>query len=352
MNPIQVSRESIFISAIRSFCNTFFSILGVTICLVIVGFIVTLAMGSASSSEKTAFSIQPDAQGARSPLPITAPALLKITINGIIGSGTLCTSSIENLLLDSREGLLKNDRVKGILLCMDTPGGTVTDSNGIYSALKAYKERYKIPVFAYIDGTCASGGMYILSAADKAYASPISIVGSIGVILGPVFNFSGLMEKWGIQATTIARGKDKAMLNPFAPPKEGDDASLVAISEYLYEHFVSLVTAARLRLNKQELIDVYGAQVYAAPKAQEIGFIDEANGSYERAIHALALAAGIKEEEKYQVIECKTQRPFLSEMLNVNSKFSLVAKIARFFSHETNEQSHHPFLYLYHPKAL
>jgi len=353
MNPIQVSRESIFISAIRSFCNTFFAILGVLASVLIIGFIVSFGMRSSSDTGKTSFAIQPDAQGSRTPLPMTTPALLKITLNGILGTGSLTTSSIENLLMDSREGLLKNSRVKGVLLCMNTPGGTVTDSNGIYEALQTYKERYKVPIFAYIDGTCASGGMYITSAADKVYASSISIVGSIGVILGPIFNFYGLMEKWGVQATTISKGKNKAMLNPFAPLQEHDDASLQTISEYLYDHFVNLVVKARTRLDREQLVDVYGAQVYAAPEAEKIGFIDNTGASYSQTVAALAAAAGIQEGEPYQVIECKIHRPFLSDLVDSSALFSPIAKLFKMLPLK-KESSHlqDPFLYLYHPKTF
>lgn len=350
MNPMHVSKESLFVSAVRSFFNTFFALLGIVACVLLVGLGVTLIVGFSSDSEKTAFSIQPDANGQRSPLPFSTPALLKVDIDGVIGNGKLVSSAIENILLNSREGVLKNNRVKGVLLCINTPGGTVTDSNGIYELFKAYKEKYNVPVFAYIDGLCASGGMYVASSADKIYASSVSIIGSVGVVFGPVFNFYGLMEKWGIKATTIAKGKDKAMLNPFAPLVPGEDESLDRISEHLYHHFVDLVVAARSKISKEDLVNIYGAQVYVAPKAQEIGFIDVAGATYSQTVAALAEAAGIKTDEKYQVIECKVQRPFLSEMLDANSLFAPLLKLL----HRTDplgdlSSINDPYLYLYRP---
>jgi len=352
MNPIQVSRESIFVSSIRSFCNTFFALLGIVVCALLIGLAITLIVGFSTDSEKTAFSIQPDANGSRAMLPFSTPALLKIDIDGIIGTGKLISSSIDSILLDSREGIFKHGRVKGVLLCINTPGGSVTDSNGIYELLKAYKEKYNVPIFAYVDGICASGGMYIAAATDKIYASTVSIVGSVGVILGPVFNFYGLMEKWGIKATTIAKGKDKAMLNPFAPLIPGEDASLNAISDYLYQHFVSLVATARPQVTQEQLINIYGAQVYSAPKAQELGFIDVAGANYSQAVGALAEAAGIKADEKYQVIECRVQRPFLSEMFDQNSLFAPLSRLLHRAAPLTDlSDCKDPFLYLYRPTA-
>lgn len=353
MDSINISRESIFISAIRSFCNAFFAILGVVICFLLMGIILAFAMRASSGSEKTSFSIQPDANGNRTPLPISSPAILKITIEGVVGTGKLITPSIESILLDSREGVLKNGRVKGILLCINTPGGSVTDANGIYETLRAYKERYKIPIFAYVDGTCASGGVYISSAADKIYASSVSIIGSVGVILGPIFNFYGLMEKWGIKATTISTGTDKNILNPFAPLKPGEDSSLYKISEYLYNLFVDIVTTARPRLDKDTLINVYGAQVYVSSIAQELGFIDVSNSNYEQTVKDLALAAGIKEGEKYQVIECKLQKPFLSDLIESRFHTPSLKFLESFFPlKEHLSEIKDPFLYLYQPNVL
>ncbi|MEI8301245.1 MAG: S49 family peptidase, partial [Chlamydiota bacterium] len=239
MNPINNPKESIFSSSIRSFCNAFFCVLGIILCFYVIGFIMQLGVGSDSS--KTSFVIQPDADGKRTSLQASSPIILKITIDGIIGTGELITSAIETTLLDSREDRLKNNRVKAIFLHVDTPGGTVTDSNGIYEALMAYKTKYNIPIFAFVDGTCASGGMYITSAADRIYASSVSVVGSVGVILGPVFNFYDLMDNWGIKSKTISKGKDKTMLNPFTKWQPGEDDSLYKMTDYLYEHFISIV---------------------------------------------------------------------------------------------------------------
>src|SRR5690606_22323692 len=115
---------------------------------------------------------------------------LQINVHGVIGDAKsgIDTKMAQNILLDSRTGDFKNERGKGILLHMNTPGGTVVDSDNIYRMLKTYKERYKVPVFAFVDGLCASGGMYISCAADKVYAGPASIIGSVGVIIGPFFN--------------------------------------------------------------------------------------------------------------------------------------------------------------------
>lgn len=65
------------------------------------------------------------------------------------------------------------------LVYINTPGGTVVDADGIYRALLEYKTKYDVPIYAYIDGLCASGGMYVALAADKIFASDVSLIGSV-----------------------------------------------------------------------------------------------------------------------------------------------------------------------------
>ncbi len=319
---MQFTRESIFVSTIRSFCTAFAALLGVLIALGIAFF----ALGSMGSPDLLPPKAEPmisiDADGNREILPITSPAILRINIHGEIGKDDLTAESIENLLLDSRDDLLAHNRVKGILLHFDTPGGTETDSEAIYQLLMSYKAKYKVPVYGYIDGLCCSGGMYISCACDKLYSGSTSIIGSIGVIMGPSFNFSQAMEKYGVQSITLTQGKDKDMLNPFRPFVPGEDASLRAIMATSYQQFVDTVTKARSRLDKQKLVDEYGAQVYSPETAESYGYIDVANSSYSDALKGLAGAADIASDERYQVVLLAPPRNFLKDL--VQSKCALL----------------------------
>ena len=95
---------------------------------------------------------------------------------------------MRKMLTESREGTFKDDRVKAILLDINSPGEHGHYANGMYRALKEYKQKYKVPIIAYVDGLCASGGMYVAAAADEVYASDVSLIGSIGVITPSFFN--------------------------------------------------------------------------------------------------------------------------------------------------------------------
>lgn len=300
--------------------------------------------------QETNLVVAPDAEGKRELLPQNAPVILRINMHGVIGDPRLDSEVLDDILVDSREGVLRDGRVKGILLHLNTPGGVASDADNMYRALKTYKEKYKVPIFAFVDGICASGGVYVSSSADRIYATPSSVIGSVGVILGPTFNFNGAMEKIGVQSLTLTEGKDKDALNPFRPWKPGEESSLRDITAALYERFVSIVTQARPELPRQKLVEDYGARVFISPVAKEYGFIDEDNATYAQTLADLAKAAGIKEKEPYQVFQLEPKMDFLSEL--TRSQFSFLSgKITHTFNLGPNL---HPdlsgkFLYLYSP---
>jgi len=304
-------RESIFVGAFRSFCTSFAAILGALIGLVLIGVAFMVVAGPNYLPPKAEPLIMPDAYGNRFLLPGNTPAVLRIDFHGVIGMGDFTGEKIHNILLDSREDLLKGNRVKAIFLHMNTPGGTVTDADAIYRHLLDYKAKYNVPIYAFVDGLCASGGMYIVSAADKIFATPSSIIGSVGVIMGPNFNFADAMTKIGVASLTLTEGKDKDALNPFRPWKPGEDASLRVITASLYERFVEIVAKARPRLDRTKLVNDYGAHVFVAEEAQKLGYIDVADSDYSHAMAALASQAGIGENDHYQVVQLLPPHPLL-----------------------------------------
>jgi len=260
-----------------------------------------------------------DAQGSRRPLPPSTPVILRINIHGVIGGRYLNSKTIETQLLHSREGTLKNNRVKGILLHINSPGGLVVDSYNIYKMLSDYKARYHVPIYAYVDGLCASGAMMIACCTDRIFSSPVGVIGSVGVRMGPNFNFAKIMEMYGVKQLTLTEGKHKDELNPFREwaPKEGQ--TLQEILAYNYQLFLSIVTAARPSLSRNKLVHEYGARVYDPIKAAEYGYIDDGNSSYESALLQLLKQIGMEEEEKYQVMELKVIRPMLSDLFEGRS---------------------------------
>lgn len=342
-------RESVFISAVRSFCKT----LGVMVGILGAFFLIGIALAPLSSPnispEKSEMIIASDADDNRTILPEDAPVVLKINIQGVIGMDDLTTQAFQDVLYDSRQSPL-GKRIQAILLYIDSPGGSAIDSENIYLALMDYKKKYNIPVYAYVEGLCASGGMYIACAADKIYATSGSIIGSVGVILGrSFFNFSTLMTKIGIESLTISQGKDKDMLNPYRPWHPGEDCSLVNLTKESYDQFVSVVATNRPMLDKQKLIDTYGAQVYLAPTAMNLGYIDTSGATYFQTVKELVAATSIA-DKPYQVIQLRRPKNIFS-MLTQTSFNLLSGKMKHEL--ELGPQARSEFngklLYLYQP---
>jgi protease-4 len=296
-------RESIFFASIRSLFITFFAVIGIVLGLIFVFMLLGAISSSDLISTKNTFSpiAVADAKGKRKILASDKPVILKVNIDGVIGTDSLTASTFRQMLVESREGALEDDRVKAIILRLSTPGGTVTDANGIYQALKDYKAQYHVPVIAYADGMCLSGGMYVASAADKIFASNASLVGSVGVILPPFFNASNLMEKVGLEALTIYAGKGKDEMNPTRPWKKDEQANLTAITDKFYDQFVNIVSSNRPNLPQDKLRE-YGAGIFVAKDALDKGYIDGVVDNFENVLASLAEQIGAKEGE-YQVVE-------------------------------------------------
>lgn len=302
-------RDGIFVGAIRTFCMALFGMVGLSFGFFVFIIIISAISSSTSTKEiETHYSIEivPNADGIRKEVSKKAPVILQLNIDGVIGTELLNSSTIRQQLLESREGDLKKDRVKAIFLNINTPGGTVVDSDNIYRSLKAYKEQYKTPIYAYVDGMCASGGMMIGCAADKIYANDVSLVGSVGVIAGWYMNFYKLLTKYDIQTLSFSEGKGKDELNPLRPwgPDEGD--TLKAIMTYYYDMFINIVTQARPGISKEKLIKDYGARVFPAEQAAQYGYIDGGATSREQALKLLLKEIGI-EDDYYQVVQMKSQ---------------------------------------------
>lgn len=338
--------ESVFLSGIRAFLVGLFGLLGVFVAIFIA--IMTISGIISITEDETLPSkvkILPDAHGNRKKLSMSTPILLQIEITGTIGKEKLTADKIEEILLDSRDDGFKDDRVRGILLMINSPGGAATDSDMIYRYIKAYKETYKVPVYAYIDGICASGGYYIACAADKVYASDVSLVGSIGVLSWPPFlNFSDTLKKLGIDTLTLSAGKGKDELNPFRPWEKGEQDHYQSIINYFYQQFVGIVSSSR-SLPKEDVVKILGAEVFPAPNAQKLGLIDQGNASRSEAVSALAKAAGV--EDKYQVVGFEAKSWWKKALKEQPQSPLFTGRI----THELSlpGQMGHPVQYLYSP---
>lgn len=342
-------KESVFRSSLRAFFVTLLGVLGFCFALFLILLAFSVVSVSTSVEPSTNYSVEvlANAEGKRKALS-TEPVILRVNIDGIIGLGSLDQENIRNMLVESREGSLKNDLVKGILLYIHTPGGTVIDADGIYRAIKAYKKQYNVPVYAYVDGMCASGGMYIACSADKILASDVSIIGSIGVIAPSILNLSQLLEKIGVQSLTLFAGKGKDDLNPLRPWKPGEETNYKDLIDYYYNEFVNIMVTNRPLMDQNKLVKDYGAKIFPASQAKELGYVDETGVTLSDAIKQLTEKMGIKDED-YRVVQM-TKQTWFSELFSTSmSLLHGTVKHQLEISPELDPKLLSQFLYMYRP---
>ena len=175
--------------------------------------------------------------------------------------------------------LEENDRVRAVVVDIDSPGGSASASGYLHRALARVSARK--PVVAFIRGMGASGGYLLSCAATKVVAIPGALVGSIGVIsIRPLFY--EFMRRYGIGVSITKSGRLKDMWYPFREPTEEEKQKEQALLDEFYEDFVSTVAKAR-NLDPERARTLATGEVFTASQAKEASLVDEL-GDLERAI--------------------------------------------------------------------
>ena len=189
----------------------------------------------------------------------------------------------------------KDDDVKAIVLRVDSPGGSVAPSQEIHDAVKRIKAKKKVVVS--MGALAASGGYYISAPADRIYAEPGTLTGSIGVIFLH-FNVRGLLEWAKVEETTLKSGKYKDTLSPFRPIQESDREEIQSISDDVYSQFVQAVAQGR-GMPEARVREIAEGRIYTGKRAKELKLVDELGG-FDDAIAAAWGLAGQSGEPKVQ----------------------------------------------------
>jgi protease-4 len=188
----------------------------------------------------------------------------------------------------------KDEDLKGVVLRIDSPGGTVTASDLIHHEILEFKKEKKVPVYASIMSLGTSGGYYIASAADKIYAHPTSVTGSIGVITVK-FNIEGLMQKVGVEQHTIKSGELKDFFSIFKPATDEELLVMQGIIDNMYGRFLTVVEEGRSgSLTREQIAALADGRPYMAEQALEAGLIDGIK-YLDGTIEALKEANGMEE---------------------------------------------------------
>lgn len=215
-----------------------------------------------------------------------------ISLEGEISPGEASSGFLGNVYsADSVEKSLKkafkDNSVKGIVLKINSPGGTVAASQQIYGVIM--KNRGKKPVVVSMVDVAASGGYYIASAADRIYAYPGTLTGSVGVILSSFDAHQLLNQKLGISANVIKSGKYKDIASPYRPMAPDERSMLQTLINTTHEQFVKAIIDGRVKRTdkysaekkvlKEEVLRTYAdGRILLGEQAYKIGFVDSLGG--------------------------------------------------------------------------
>nr|WP_051940830.1 S49 family peptidase [Stenoxybacter acetivorans] len=197
-------------------------------------------------------------------------------------SGTIDSEADQAAQL--RQGLqaaYDNTNVKGVIILANSPGGSPVVSNIAFGEVRRLKSEHKnIPLYVVTEDVCASGCYYIAAAADKIYADPSSMVGSIGVI-GGGFDFTELMDKIGVKRRLKIAGENKGMGDPFTAETPEQAAIWQGMLNDIHQEFIKSVRLGRgERLQEAGNPDLFSGRVYTGIEAKKTGLIDDFGNVY------------------------------------------------------------------------
>jgi protease-4 len=183
--------------------------------------------------------------------------------------------------------------VKAVVLRIESPGGGVSASQELYEEIG--RTAKKKPVVVSMGSVAASGGYYIAAAAQKIYANPGTITGSIGVIL-QFTNLEDLFKKIGFRMEVVKSGAYKDVGNPGREMTPEERAYLQEMIDNVHQQFVRDVARGR-RMQVEEVQEVADGRIFTGEQAKELGLVDEL-GNLQDAINAAAEMAAIEGEPK------------------------------------------------------
>lgn len=201
---------------------------------------------------------------------VTGEHLALIPFNGVIAAGGDVTALQMNDLLTSA---FENDSAEGVVLLINSPGGSPVQSESIYQKILSLRAEYpEKKIYSVVSDVCASGSYYVAAATDEIYASRASIVGSIGVRMDS-YGFTELMEKVGVESRTITAGENKAIFSPFEEVNPAHVAHLETLIGQVHNQFIDDVKAGRGDRLK-DVDGVFSGLFWTGEEAVEIGLVD------------------------------------------------------------------------------
>ena len=198
------------------------------------------------------------------------PHTAVLEIRGEIGAGQEASAEF---LVASLRAAFEDEGSQGVVLLINSPGGSPVHAGMINDELRRLKEKHKKPVYAVVEDSCASAAYYIAAATDRIFVDKASIVGSIGVLMDG-FGFVGLMDKLGVERRLMTAGENKGFLDPFSPQTPQQKAFAQSMLNQVHRQFIDVVKAGRGDRLKDSP-ELFSGLFWTGQQAIDLGLADQ-----------------------------------------------------------------------------
>jgi protease IV len=240
-----------------------------------------------------------------------------VEMNGVIAADS--SASADNII-DSLQDAFKDKDTKGVILRINSPGGSPVQAGAINDEIRRLRAKYPgIPLYVVVEDICASGGYYVAAAADKIYVNKASLIGSIGVLMDG-FGFTGTMSKLGVERRLLTAGTNKGFLDPFSPMNEKQKEIAQKMLEEIHQQFIDVVRQGRGKRLK-ETPDTFSGLVWTGQKGIEMGLAD-GMGSVESVARDVIKAEKIVDYTTHEGLADRLAKKFGAGVASVFPGFS------------------------------
>lgn len=264
-----------------------------------------------------------DATSKRVGLPAADVALVRVSGEIVPGDEAEPGYATSDYIAEGINRAAESKKIKVVVVRIDSPGGSPTASETIRRAIVKAKEKGK-KVVVSMGPVAASGGYWVAVDADRIFAMPSTLTGSIGVLMGK-FELSGLWEKLGIHWDTLSQGENAQIWSMNKKLSESERAALENAIDSTYDSFLTRVAEGR-RMKKDDVRAVARGRAWTGLQAKERGLVDEIGGM-DAALDYAATVAGVKERGKLKVIELPEPLSPWRQIMRMMGHSSSAAKI-------------------------
>ncbi len=233
------------------------------------------------------------------------PIMTGSSTTSLFGEATVGSDTIVKALREAAD----DKAVAAIVLRVDSPGGSAVASDLIWRQIQQIEK----PVYASMGDTAASGGYYISMGCDKIYAEPGTLTGSIGVVSGKLATKKAF-DKIGVNTEVIARGKNSGLFSMDEKFTDSEREVMMKLMTDVYGQFTSKAAAGR-KMEVDKLKELAQGKLWSGRQAKENGLVDEV-GTLRDALKAAKLAAGLKEDDKAEILTLPKPRGLFDELFD------------------------------------